>query len=383
MTQMASLPTFKYQTMNIGDVRIAKTYDKKGKAEVRTLQIGDTEAKPSNRFWDSLCSKFGFGPSVFNYFTHHEVFDRINSVSAKNKIRVTIQADPDDGVPSSEFEPIALGVSNPDRHILRASQAAYALNNLEVKSLAYHDGVISSTHPPRNEVSFNIGGDDHATRLALETPVDGYGRPNVYLSLLRQICLNGMVARGKAFQSQINLGNDSNAFQTLERVVQAYNNEDGFIALKQRVTASQNSWASVFEMMRLSKMLWRVNNDDFKASYINKNYQGNVEKDKLRNDILRSLYNKSGDVRAIYGVAQIDAISKKKMRTLPTKAKTYDLINFATEAATHWFNQEYATKMHAFVGDLVSNEYDLENSVQDFAEFDDFLNPATAKAISN
>lgn len=383
MTQMASLPTFNYQTMNIGDVRIAKTYDKKGKAEVRTLQIGDIEAKPSNRFWDSLCSKFGFGPSVFNYFTHHEVFDRINSVSSKNKIRVTIQTDPDDGNPQEGFEPIALGVSNPDRHILRASQAACALKNLEVKSLAYHDGVISSTHPPRNEMSFNIGGDEHATRLALETPVDGYGRPNVYLSLLRQVCLNGAIARGKAFQSQINLGNDANSFQTLERVVQAYNNEDGFVALKQRMTASQNSWASVFEMVKLSKMLWRTSNGDFTNGYVSKNYEGNVEKDKLRNDILRSLYNKSGDVRAIYGVAQIDAISKKKMRTLPTKAKVYDLINFASEAATHWFTPQYATRMHAFIGDLVSNEYDLENSVNDFAEFDNFLNPMSAKVASN
>ena len=51
----------------------------------------------------------------------------------------------------------------------------------------------------------HAGGEDHKQRIAVHTPIDGYGSPAVYLALLRQVCSNGMVAMSKAFKTSLNI----------------------------------------------------------------------------------------------------------------------------------------------------------------------------------
>jgi hypothetical protein len=335
---------------------------------VNTFKFNGLEAKPTGRFWDSLCSKFGFGPSIFRYFSHAEVFERLAAKANKAEIRLTIAQEADN-------PPLLLGISNPDKTILQAAAVVEVLNQLKTRRIEYRDGMIVSRHEPRSPVVFDIGGDKHETRLCLETPIDGYGKPNVWLSFLRDKCHNGLVAYSKAFQSSINVGNDDSAAHTLKRVMEAYNNEDGFVAMKQRVTAAQNSWASMFEAIRLAKCIWRLKNEDFDEKFVTKTYNASIdslEEDRIRNDLLSVLHQKTGDLRAIYGVAQMDSISKKKMRTLPTKAKVYDLINFATETATHCLKPDGSRQLNSYCGDLISQEYDLETSCSIFPEFGDF-----------
>ena len=43
----------------------------------------------------------------------------------------------------------------------------------------------------------------------------------------------------------------------------------------------------------------------------------------------------TGDLQRIYGMANLDALSVKRQRTLPAACKVYDLLNFASEVATH------------------------------------------------
>jgi hypothetical protein len=50
-----------------------------------------------------------------------------------------------------------------------------------------------SEHAPRYNPTFQIARDGFQNKFVLDTPIDGYGRPAVYLSMLRLICANGLV----------------------------------------------------------------------------------------------------------------------------------------------------------------------------------------------
>ena len=53
--------------------------------------------------------------------------------------------------------------------------------------------------------------------------------------------------------------------------------------------------------------------------------------------------------------------------------KVYDLLNFASEVATHHADNYGARSSQAWLGSLVSSEYDLENSCDSFGDFRDFF----------
>ena len=101
---------------------------------------------------------------------------------------------------------------------------------------------------------FQVAGDSFQNKFVIDTPIDGFGRPSVYLSLLRLICSNGAVGYSPAFRSELSVGkgDDGVAF-ALTRVLDGFNNEDGYAALRQRFESATKSWASVNEVNRLYK----------------------------------------------------------------------------------------------------------------------------------
>jgi len=88
---------------------------------------------------------------------------------------------------------------------------------------------------------------------------------------------------------------------------------------------------------------------------------------------LPSFHRMTGDLTRLYGLANLDALSVKRQRTLPTKAKVYDLLNFASEVATHHTTPAGSRALHAIVGDLLSAEYDLEGTGDHFDDWKDFF----------
>jgi hypothetical protein len=366
-------PGFAYKTFSIKDFEVHAEKSENGKLEVKDIAIpGYANCDPSQRFWDSICSKFGFGPSIFRYFPHQEVFQRITATVPNSKVRVTVQTTPSDNEDPKTFKPVLFGISNPDKPILTMPMLAEVLTKIDTKQAEYHSGKVTSRHVPRINASFKIGDDEHRARLMLECPIDGYGKPSVWLGMLRVVCLNGVVALSKTFHSGINIGADTHMAYALQRIMEAYSNEDGFVALKNRLVAAQRSWASMGEVVELAQMIWRM---DVKNT--NQNAFDNLDANTVRSDTLKKLYEVTGNLKEIYGVVQLDAISKKRMRTLPTKARVYDLINFASELATHWLKADGAKTFHGFIGSLVSQEYDLENSCSEFPTFDSFMNAAS------
>ena len=67
------------------------------------------------------------------------------------------------------------------------------------------------------------------------------------------------------------------------------------------------------------------------------------------------------------------ALSDKRRQILPSKARVYDIINFASEVATHHARPEGENRIQAFTGTLVADEYDLERTAETAGDFDAFF----------
>jgi hypothetical protein len=98
--------------------------------------------------------------------------------------------------------------------------------------------------------------------------------------------------------------------------------------------------------------------------------------------LFSSFHKMTGDLTRIYGLASMDTLSVKRQRTLPTACKVYDLLNFASEVATHHATEAGNRTMQAYIGDLISGEYDLEGTVDRFGDWRDFFIGSDATATT-
>lgn len=345
-------------------------------AKVAALEIGDESFVPTSRFWRSVFHRFGLSDSVFRYFRYDEVFARVVEANPDDRLRLCVER-------PANAPPRLLAVSNPRRPLLgydetmelmtRYSQAhaeppgnaegkaeGGAKNNAYESLPSYRNGVVRSTHvPPSGEHGFHIGPDQFRNRFVVEAPIDGFGQPRIYLSLLRQVCSNGAVGYSPAFRSDIRMGND--AAYTLERALGQFDHDEGFSALRQRFESAQKSWASIRETMLLHKTI---------------NNLGDGRDGRLRGRKLHEELNRvAGDLNALYGLANLETLSAKRQRVLPARCRVYDLINFASELATHGAGPDGQFRLQGYIGTLISDEYDLEGTAEKVPEFNDlFLN---------
>lgn len=85
--------------------------------------------------------------------------------------------------------------------------------------------------------------------------------------------------------------------------------------------------------------------------------------------VIAAFHRMTGDISQTYGLANIEALSAKRQRSLPVGCKVYDLLDFASELATHHADEQGARASQAWLGTLLSGEYDLENSFDEFQDF--------------
>jgi hypothetical protein len=371
---------FEYGTTSVKDLSVATGVDCKGKRFVREVLLNDEPLRPSNRFWNSLHLRFGFTSNIFRYFSHEEVFNRISEVAPNDRIRWCVERDEDgDGT--------LLAVTNPTAASIEHDDLMGLLNRYEAQNISYTNGVVSSRHSPRMDGTFFVGGDDFQNKFILDTPIDGFGRPSVYLSLMRLICSNGAVGFSPAFRSELSVGkgDDGVAF-ALTRVLDGFNNEDGFAAMRQRFESATKSWASVNEANRMYKLVARLHNrgevDGPTAVPVR---GGDGASECEGSPLFGAFHQMTGDLTRIYGLANMDALSVKRQRTLPTACRVYDLLNFASELGTHHATATGNRLVQAFIGDLISSEYDLEGTVDQFTDWRDFFigNDATTSTLAD
>jgi hypothetical protein len=363
---------FEYRQVRVKDLGV-QVREHNGKQEVERVLVDGEPFRTYPRFWTSLQVRFGFTSNIFRYFTHQEVFERISQVAANDRIRLCVER-------HANGPGNLLAVTNPTAPVIRYDDLRALLNRYGAEGVSYHAGVVRSQHQPRWAPEFDIAGDAFQNRYMIDTPIDGYGRPQVYLSLLRQICTNGAVAQTPAFRSELSLGRGEDGVEfALVRALDGFNNEEGFGALRQRFEAAAKSWASVHEASRLYRTLARVRNQGALPAQL-----AAAGSDGAQEPLLRSFHQMTGDLTRIYGLANLDALSAKRQRTLPAACKVYDLLNFASELATHHATDGGARALQSYIGDLVSGEYDLEGTADHFGDWRDFFvsNEATTSTLA-
>lgn len=373
MQIVGSMPKFQYHTVPINKIKCDTIVDKHGRKIVKKVHVDGVETQPSSRFWNSLCSRFGFNTSIFKLFSHSEVFERINREEKNSDVKVTVahstrwNNETKTEMPHVEL----LSAINPNATMLHDDEAMQVLGRLDTTSIQYTNGRLVSTHTPRRRFEFDLGTDEkYHSKLMLETPIDGYGSPATYLALLRIICVNMGIGYNKTFKSKIILGKEAEV-DSMTRMMEAFNNEDGFAMIKERLVMAQKSWASVYECHQLGKAIACLELGDFKSEF---------RTDDARTRCYERLGIMTGDVHRMWGFAQVNTISERKLRSLPTKCTVYDLLNFITEIATHQLDTDAGIRFQTLYGEKIARDFDLEGSCDSFADFADFIDPKSKEA---
>ncbi|TWU57998.1 DUF932 domain-containing protein [Rubripirellula reticaptiva] len=347
-------PRFSYGIATVADLQVDRVQPTEaGKVSLKDLRIDGQPVVATRRFWRSFFSRFGIAENVFRYFTPAEVFNRIEEVNADTAFRFCIANHTDtDGRTKRDL----LAVTSPKKPVIRHDEVVDLITRYGGSDVRYHNGLVLSTHAPRGgSRQFAIGGDQFRDRFCLETPIDGYGHPRLFLSMMRMVCSNGMIGYARAFRSDVPVGKHMD--HCISRAIESFDNGDGYVALRQRFESSQSSWASVHECLTLATTLEKAKR----------------EKQLLCEGVLGRLRGIAGNLSELYGLSNIEALSDKRQRILPSKARVYDLINFASEIATHHATPDGANRIQAYIGTLVSDEYDLEGTAEKSADFDDFF----------
>jgi hypothetical protein len=368
---------FDYVLSSISDVEVVTEPDNKGIQRVSHVLLDDEELEPSDRFWNSLMARYQFNRSIFNYFGYDEVFGRISEKEPNDQMRLCIErGETNAGEPRNRL----LAVSNPKKPIVGFDDLTDTLDRYQGRDITYSDGIVKSSHTPRAGASnFDVLGDSFKNQFMMATPIDGYGLPNIYLALLRLVCTNGMIAMTKAFRSQLSLGKgDDDVVPAIIRALDGFNHDEGFAALRQRIEAAGNSWASVYEQQSLYKSLVRLHSDkliDLGGTSVPKgsNIAKHLRKEEAGiSPVLTAFHRMTGDPTEHYGLANLDSLSAKRQRTLPVNCTMYDMINFATEVATHFAEPNGSLAMQSWVGESIKDEYDMEGTKDRFGDFADF-----------
>lgn len=401
MSEKPPQKTFEYKTLPLNQVQLdlvkmedltpterstaqGSDYLFQGGKMIRSVLIDGEPISPTSRFWTSLYSRFNLNRAFFKFFDHQEVFDRIVEREANSKIRVTVERDVVTG------DKRLLAATGTNKPVIVYDDLMEVLQQFRLEGkVGYANGVITTTHTPRiGAGDFQIGGDQFSNKFVLHAPVDGYGQPNFFLSLLRWVCSNGMVGWANAFKTTLQLGSgQDNVRYTLMRALEGFTNDEGFAVMRDRFETAQASWASLREQQQLYKLLLRMQNDkDLRSGAGLENVTsgplaGFSKEEWTANagSVLKAFEGMTGNPYEIY-FRDPNLMSHKRQRALPVDCKVYDLVNFATEIATHHVSEHGARTLQAWVGEMLSNDYDLEGSCDRFDEFRDmFMGDSEAK----
>jgi len=338
-------------TANIGEVAPQwddiKRSDGIVERRMNAIKFQDKVYQTGKRFITSLCSKFGIGESIFCLYDPAEVFERIQKVHPRCRIRIATEQ-------TAAGTQKCLAATAPTKSYVDYSTLMRIITHSarmpRIKVARYEEGVVTTVNV-MNEAPWEISGELFHQAFTLETPIDGYGLPSIYLSLIRESNGTLLTAESKTFRSEVQLGKDSDKPEIpLGRALNTFNNEEGFQALRQRLESARTSHASLHECDSLSKTMRRA---------LDHQNVADVE------TLFKNFLTMTGDVSKKYGIATEDSLSPKKARLLPMDCSVLDLIYFNMEVTTHHRHIiDDASPMTQWVGQTMDNEYDLEGSMK-------------------
>lgn len=359
--------TFEYGATSIGDMAVNVEVDKAGNKIVKAVKIKEEELQPTQRFWTSLFARFGFNNAFFKYFGHDEVFARIASVSNRDRLRYVIDR--------CETGDVLLAATNPESPGIGYDPLIETLEKYEAEGITYHEGCVSSRHTPRvGSNAFKIGGHTYHNRFVLETPIDGYGRPSVYIALQRE---DGAVSvgYGKKFKSELSVGKGDEVSHSVVRALEGFNHDEGYAAIRQRFEMAQLSWASVNESNTLYKLLLKLMH--------NNHVNGTIVKhdDHAGSNVITTFHEITGDTCKLYGLANLDSLAVKRQRTLPVRCTVLDLVDYASNLSTTQATEHGARALQSWVGNLIGDDFDMEGTRSKSQNFNDFFMTDSAHKV--
>lgn len=358
------MPTVKYATLDISKCEVEITAERtsaKGRAR-RVKTIMDKKngivIRPTDRFWRSFFHEYKLGSpadSFFDYFSYAEVFDRIKQRADNPLSAICLEY-----VPGTNNIFKGYGIS-------RTNSATRFDDLLELysskadglKDLSFDNGVITATYSSKDPISaFEVAGDKFDGTVAFNNPIDGFGHHHSYLGAERLVCANGMTAITPVFRSQFKLGESS--METLKGVIDGYRNEDGFIQLKKRFENAGLSYVSMKEVFKINKLFQHLQDEE----------TGNAK-------LSRAIFQFSemlGDFTQELGIASFDMVSDKVAAGIPMRPTVLEMIQLLTETSTHYLEKhKNAVRVNTYLGNLMSNNYDLELSKSHMGEYDAYL----------
>lgn len=342
---------FEFFTADIGEIIPVWEDNKRSDGIIQRnlthVKFQQNEYEVGRRFTLSLCSKFGIGTSIFYLFDPAEVFERIQLAHPRARVRVVTE--------KTETGIRCLAATAPTKSfvdfdtLMRTYNKSNRIN--KIRSARYHEGTVVTVHI-MDEAPWEIAGNLFYQAFTVDTPIDGYGLPAIYLSLIKENDETLLTAASKTFRSEIQLSKNGDLPEIpFTRILDTFNNEEGFQSLRQRLESARNSFASLHECDSLMKVFRRSLNGS------NSNFE-------LVQEIYQSFHTLTGDISKKYGIATEDSLSPKKARLLPMDCSILDLVFFSMTVNTH---KRHLLNTHdtipQWIGQLLDNEYDLEGSI--------------------
>jgi len=107
----------------------------------RIILTDGRRMKVSGRFWSSFSSLHNLNRSVFDYFSHEEVFERITRAKG-HEVRIACELEGDGGR--------MLSCTNPSKPLLKVDDVRHLAEEFDGKSMSYSEGMVTATFDCRS-----------------------------------------------------------------------------------------------------------------------------------------------------------------------------------------------------------------------------------------
>lgn len=352
---LSSIPHLETITVDPRDIQLQLDPDHPSKLSNASLSIAGLSYIMSDRFEGSLLHLLGTNREIFDLFELPEVTQRAIARGQIGPQRLTIEN-------RGGEERHALGMVSAALPLIGQDEIMEILTRTGAKHIAYAEGLIEGFYDVPRDGELEILGDRYVRGFRVAHPLDGYGLTEGMVTLWRQACQNGMIADYGAFAQTIPFDKSESGGVTLERYIRSFAGLDAFAAFQMRLEAARRSPASVAEVAQLHRVVF-LGEEPSGAPWPQSR---DVVSTRVAADAaVSSRFDQmAGTVTELYGVAAYHDIPKKRQRLSPMRATVNDLMNFATEFSTHHASTGMARRLDAWLGRLITQEYDLEGTLK-------------------